>query len=259
MKNKEGFTAFNAKLVEYEEASSKNRFIKKLPIIVKIKLNCIGGKYKEFIGNESFDNAMIETSKELVKITKAKCAHVYMDRITLLLYDVDGERDLYYGGYVSRIISSMSSHATRLFNKFYHDADEKDFISLCDAYNVPDLEEVINVFLLDEIKVNKKSVYFLYTKHLSPTNFFTMSNKIAKEELLENGICWYDCTHHYKRGTYIMRRETTKKMIEECILNGEHYKKHDIGAFELPPLVKIKNKVSVLVFGEDEILEDINK
>lgn len=80
--------------------------------------------------------------------------------------------------------------------------------------------------------------------------------------LFQKGINWNDYPTFFKRGSYVQRKRVFRKFTSEELdrLPKKHQARKNpdlmierwvIDVIDLPPLMKVKNKVDVIVFGAD--------
>ena len=219
--------------------------------------------------DERLSRLMIETTKYLVKETNANCGYTQSDEITLMWYSERYESEIYFSGKLFKMISDLSSMCSVFFNRELPNyLPEKIHLMPrfdCRVYNVPSLDEAVNSFYWREKDATKNSVS-MTASHYYSHNFLHGKNGSEKQELLfQKGVNWNDYPSFFKRGTYVQRKRIlTKFSIEELEkLPMKHNARKNpetlierwvVDVVDLPPLSTIKNKVDVVVFGENPII-----
>src|SRR5262249_46072198 len=92
-------------------------------------------------------------------------------------------------------------------------------------------------------------------------------NGAEKQEMLwQKGVNWNDYPDFFKRGSYVQRRTIVSKLTVEDVeklpplhnarKNPElQIERTEDRRIEMPPLNRVKNRVGVLFFGEDPLVE----
>lgn len=257
----------------YESQSCGTRLLPLIPIIGRVD----GKGFSKFTKglkrpyDERLSQLMIETSKYLVRETNANCAYTQSDEINLAWYTDDVNSQVYFNGRLFKILSDLSSMASVFFNKNLDKfIPEKSHLSPrfdCRAFSVPNLEEAVNAFYWRERDATKNSISMAASAFYSH-NFLEGKNGSEKQELLfQKGVNWNDYPSFFKRGTYIQRKRVlskfSKEELEKLPKNHNARKNPDleierweIKDINLPPLSKVVNKVDVIIFGKDPILEN---
>lgn len=212
----------------------------------------------------------IETTKYLVKETNANCGYTQSDEITLVWYTNDYKSKIYFDGRLFKMISDLGSMASVFFNSklpqyLPEKADRLPRFD-CRVFNVPSVDEAVNTFQWRERDATKNSITMVVSEFYSHS-FLMNKNESERQELLfQKGVNWNDYPSFFKRGSYIQRKRVVSKFSVEEIerLPLKHAARTNpeleierwvIDVIELPPLSKVKNKVGVILFGEDVLTE----
>lgn len=168
--------------------------------------------------NKPFDgrvtNAMVTTTKVLVKETHASVGYTQSDEITLLYPPTEGER--IFSGKVSKINSVFASIATAHFN--HHIRNHVDRLAYldCRTWEVPDDVEASNTLLwrVQDARKNSVSSHFRWTVgHKAMQN---LNSSEMVQYLIDNDKAdWYDLPNIWKYGTYV------KPVTREAYLTQE--------------------------------------
>lgn len=263
---------FGNRMKGYENQTCGIKMIPRLPIVARLD----GRSFSKFTKglkrpyDERLTRLMIETTKFLVRETNANCGYTQSDEISLVWYNPDYDAQSLFDGKMFKLISTLSSLATGFFNKNLSSflPEKSDLLPTfdCRVFNVPTIEEAVNVFLWRELDATKNSITMAASEYYSH-NFLHGKNGSEKQELLfEKGVNWNNYPNSFKRGTYIQFKVFTSKMTAEEIemLPPKHnlrrnpdmeIKRRALVELDLPPLSKIKNKSGVIIFGEEPIFE----
>lgn len=265
---KKGKDTFGDRMKMYESTTCDIKMLPLIPIIARLD----GKSFSNFTRglkrpyDERLSKLMIETTKYLVKETNANCGYTQSDEITLMWYTDDPKSQIYFSGRFFKMVSDLASMASVFFNKElkYYIPEKADKMPRfdCRVYNVPTLKEAVNAFLWREQDATKNSITMAASEYYSH-KFLMGKNGNDKQELLfEKGINWNDYPSFFKRGTYIQRKRVFTKFSTEELerLPSKHNARKNpdmkierwvIKELDLPPLMKVENKVEVIVFGED--------
>ena len=270
--NKNNKDSLGDRIKSYENQICGIKLLPRIPIIARLDIRA-GHTFCKGL-NRPFDNrfveAMIETSKFLVKETNANIAYTQSDEITLLWYTENIDSQMFFGGRVFKILSLLPSMASVYFNKMVNKLiPEKNKLSPifdCRVFNVPTLDEAVNCFYWRELDATKNSITMAARYVYSDKEIFQKNSSEKQEMLFKKGINWNDYADSLKRGTYIQRKRkiSTFSMEELNRLPDKHNAKKDpnyvmerwcVERLYLPPISKIKNKIEVLVYGKDYEME----
>lgn len=210
MKNDE----FGDRMKAYESAFTSTKLDPSKWMAVRID----GRGFSKF--TRSFDkpfdwriaNAMITTTKTLVKETHASAGFTQSDEITLLYPPTQAER--IFAGKVSKINSVFASIATAHFN--HHVLDHVDRLAYfdCRVWDVPNEVEASNVLLWRAMDARKNSVsaHFRWTAgHKAMQNL--SSSEMIQYLIDHNMSDWYDLADVWKYGTYV------KPLVRQTVLS----------------------------------------
>jgi len=256
------------RIKSYESQTTSTKLIPRLPVVARLD----GRSFSSFTKglkrpyDERLTKLMIETTKYLVGETNANCGYHQSDEISLVWYNEDYDSQMIFNGKLFKITSTLASMATGFFNKNLSSyiPEKAHLIPTfdCRVFNTPSLEEASNVILWRELDATKNSITMAASEYYSH-NFLHGKNGSEKQELLfQKGVNWNDYPDFFKRGTYIQRKRVLTKFSSEELdkLPLRHNARRDpdmvierwvIDEVKLPPLSKIKNRVDVIIFGEN--------
>jgi tRNA(His) guanylyltransferase len=156
-----------------------------------------------------FDNAitdvMIETTKLLVKETKAQIAFTQSDEITLIFTPGENASEYLFGGKISKINSVLASMCTAVFNNELSKVCSVDKFAFfdCRTWCVPNLVEASNVLLWRAQDARKNSVSCAFRWNLGHKKMQNLSGKQMIEQMKDAGIIWEDLPSCWKYGTFV--------------------------------------------------------
>lgn len=254
----------------YESQTCVERLLPLIPIVARLD----GKGFSKFTKglkrpyDERLSNLMIETTKYLVKETNANCGYTQSDEITLVWYSGDLESKVYFDGRVMKMISDLSAMASVFFNSKLSEYLPEKVGKLprfdCRVFSVPTLDEAVNAFYWREKDATKNSISMAAQSFYSHKELMNKNSGQKQEMLFQKGVNWNEYPSFFKKGTYVQRKRVFSKFSEEELskLPPKHNARKDpnfvierwvIDKVELSPLSKIKNKVDVIIYGQDPI------
>jgi len=220
--------------------------------------------------DERMSLCMVELTKFLVGEFNAAVGYTESDEISLVwLPQEDGA--MMFNGRTAKINSVLAASASVQFNRLVDrripSKSEHNAIFDCRVWNVPDLEEAANALLWREFDATKNSISMAASAYYSPAELLNKNGSEKQEMLFQKGVNWNDYPPFFKRGSYIMpqiiRRPFTVKELDE--LPPKHQarsnpdlqvERREIIIVELPPLIKIQNRVGFLFQKEAPKLDE---
>ena len=219
--------------------------------------------------DERLSRLMIETTKYLVKETNAVCGYTQSDEISLCWYSSEMTSQIYFNGRVFKMIGDLAGMASVFFNEklpeYLPEKIGKRPRFDARVWNVPNLDEAVNTFIWRELDATKNSITMASRCYYSDKQLFKLNGSQKQELLFQKGINWNDYPAFFKRGTYIQRKKTFTKFstveIEKLTNNHQarlnpdlEIERNVISELVLPPLTQVKNRVDVIIFGQDCII-----
>lgn len=259
---------FGDRMKFYENQTCGIKLLPRIPVIARLD----GKGFSKFTRglrrpyDERLSNLMIELTKYLVKETNANCGYTQSDEITLMWYVDDPKSSIYFDGRYFKMVSDLSAMASVFFNKklveYLPEKSDKWPRFDCRVFNVPTLDEAVNTFLWREQDATKNSITMAASAFYSHKQLHKKNGSEKQEMLFEKGINWNDYPAFFKRGTYVQRKRILRKFTTDELekLPKKHIARKNpdlmierwvVDRIDLPPLMKINNKVDVIVFGKD--------
>jgi len=269
-KNKENL---GTRIKMYESFECSKRTLPLVPVIARLD----GKNFHNFCKNlqrpydKRFSDLMIEVTKYLVTESNASMGYTQSDEITLTWYSSDIKSSIYFDGRIFKMVSILSSYASVYFNKllFRYLPEKVNLMPIfdCRVFNVPTLEEGVNVFLWRERDATKNSISMLANKYYSHNSLIGINSKQKLDLLMNDDINWNEYPTFFKRGTYIQKRTTIRKYtVNELMKLPEKHEaktnpdleveRSEIIQIDMPNFNKVTNKVDVIYFGADPITID---
>jgi len=265
--------ALGTRMKEYEMAEAGRMLIPGLPVMVRLDGKAFHtfcqGLQKPF--DERLTDLMIDTTKFLVEETNAVVGLVQSDEISLVLYTEKPESQLFFNGRIQKLTSVIASMCTAFFNrelpKALPEKSDKFAYFDCRVWNVPSLEEASNTLVWRELDATKNSISMVAQHYYSHNQLHGKSGKEKQEMLFQKGINWNDFLPKFKRGSYICRVNKFIKFNERelSVLPEKHQARINpellversvVERIELPPILKIVNRVGVLFKGEPPVIKE---
>lgn len=222
--------------------------------------------------DERLSALMVKTTSRLIEETRARMGYTQSDEITLVLYSENPQAELYFGGRLFKVISTLAGLASAYFNtqlpEFLPEKVNRDQPATfdCRAWSVPTLTEAANAFLWRELDATKNSINMAAETVFPPQELLGKPSAERQEMLFQRGINWNTYPAFFKRGTFVQRRKVKRPFaIEELDqLPSQHevrrnpalmVERSEIRLLAMPPFSKVLNRVGVIFFGEDPLLE----
>ena len=259
---------FGDRMKELEMAEAGRKFMKGLPIACRWD----GKGFSRFTRglqrpfDERLTNLMVATTKFLLEQMNAVVAYTQSDEISAILYTSDPHSETFFNGRIQKITSVGAALATAYFNKNLPEfiPEKKDDLPVFDlrVWNVPSEMEAANVIIWREQDATKNAISMAARHYYSHKELMNKSGKEMQEMLFQKGINFNDYPAFFKRGTYVRKITKNSYLSENEIekLPPKHHARNDpskpivrqvIDTLNLPPMSKVKNKVGVLLHGEE--------
>jgi len=261
------------RMKEYEMAEAGRRLMLGLPVCARID----GKRFSRFTEglarpyDERMSQLMVSTTKYLVEESAALAGYTQSDEISLLWYDDDPKVQLFLDRRIQKLTSILASMATACFNAHVAEAlPEKagtPALFDCRVWSVSSQVEAANVFLWRELDATKNSVSMAARAHYPHELLHGKSGAEMQELLFEKGVNWNDYPGFFKRGTFVLRRATTRRFRADELdaLPPRHaarthpdllVTRHEVRPVEMPPFGRVTNRVGVLFAGEEPEIQE---
>jgi tRNA(His) 5'-end guanylyltransferase len=238
-----------------------------LPACIRLDGRCFHSYCKDL--QRPFDSRLIGLMGELTEIlvdeTNAWIGYTQSDEISLILYSDTIRSQLYFDGKIQKITSILAAIASTRFNALLakYGLPKKDPMPVfdCRCWNVPTLEEAVNVLIWREQDATRNSVSMAARSEYSHNEVFGKSSQEMMDMLMAKGINWNDYPAEFKRGQYY-RRETISRVLtaeELASLPEKHEARRNPGLviersviqrMDMPVFSRVTNRVGVIFYGE---------
>lgn len=256
----------------YEKIETSRYLIPTLPTLCRVD----GRAFHTFTSDmnrpydANFMRLMQATTRWLVEETNALCGYTQSDEITLTWYSPDIESQIFFNGKIHKMVSQLAALTTAYFNYALPDMLDikyKKRLPTFDArvWNVPTLEEGVNAFVWRELDATRNSLQMAAYANFSQSQLHKKNTAQMHEMLFsQKGINWNDYITDFKRGSYFQKRTEiipySVEEIDRLPLKHEARTNPDLKVersvykkIEMPPILKVENRVDVIYFGKDPI------
>ena len=229
------------RMKEYE---MRDRYFlqKRIPVAIRVDMRAghtfTRGFKRPF--DDIFMKSMQETAKYMCENTgNAKFAYVQSDEITIILVDYDTlETDCWFNYRTDKLCSISASMATMAFNKYFSEnvdkynsdpessgvqanwylaAREKGAMFDARVFNIPK-EEVTNLVYWRQLDAARNSIQMVGQANFSHSELQGKNCNEIQDMLHElRGINWNDYPTYLKRGTCVVKKETSAMHSEWVI------------------------------------------
>jgi len=242
------------RMKEYEGAETFGKFMKGLPIVIRLDGRSFSAYTKKFDRpfDEAMSTSMVETTKFLVKETNAVLGYTQSDEITLILFTDDPKSELFFAGKKFKIISNLAALATI---KFYTelksrkgDATPEKLPSFdCRAFQVPNKLEAWNALLWRVQDATRNSIQMLARAHFSHKALDQKNqNRLIEMLFEEKGIKWVDLPAKYKEGSFIRSEKIMKPITFTEMGSKSLYKPGDMVERSVIQEISLGNKFTAI-------------
>jgi len=266
---KDRYDSLGDRMKMYESQETQRRFIPTLPVYARID----GRSFSSFTRgmkrpfDEQMTNAMIETTKALVKQTNAVIGYTQSDEISLMWYSPNVKSSIFFDGKIQKINSQLAAIASVYFlqeaQKYWPEKLTKGLPTFDSrVFSLPSKEEAVNCFLWREWDATKNSYSMAAHSYYSAKQLHGKNSSQKQEMLFAKGLNWNDYPTSFKRGTYVKRVVKDVKIDDETwakIPDGKKpesrmAKRSFIEVVDVPPLASVENRAGFFFDGEDPLV-----
>lgn len=257
----------------YENIIAGQMLIPNLPTLIRLDGKAFHSWTRGL--NRPYDDGLQtlfdEVTKCLVEASNAVIGYAQSDEITLVLWNYrKPDSQIMFDGRVSKLTSVLASMATARFNSLVpqYIPEKKDRLAYFDArvWNVPDENEAVNCLIWRELDATRNSIQMAAQPLYSQKQLHQKNTSEVQEMLWQKGVNWNDYPARFKRGGYfqrqlIERRFTPDELAQLPPMHDAHknpnlmIQRHVIRQIELPPLLRVVNRVDVVFHGAMPVVE----
>lgn len=251
-------TTLGDRMKRYESTETQRKLMPLLPIYARLD----GKRFSRFTKgfkrpfDESFRSVMDKLTHFLVREFGAVAGYTQSDEISLAWKNDSTKQELLFGGKIQKINSLIAAKATAKFFELGLAAWGSEKMSSlpcfdCRVLNMPNQEEVANMFLWRERDATKNSISMLASSLYSEKELRYKNQSERQELIFQKGINWNNLPTRLKRGTWVIKREVL--MGDESAWPLNLYTRNKALFVELPPFDKVENKAAVIFSGAEEV------
>lgn len=264
------------RMKRYEEISANQMLIPNLPAIVRIDGKVFHSWTRGL--DRPFDGRLQDlfdiVTKELIEATNAVIGYTQSDEITLILWNYEKpDSEIFFNGRVAKLTSVLASMATAYFNRRVFDIlpekTEHPAFFDCRVFNVPSEHEAVNCLIWRELDATRNSISMAAQACYSPKQLHGKDTTAMRGMLIAKGIDWNIYPDRFKKGGYFRRRLverafTVAELAELPPMHDAHKNpdlrviRHVIDEVELPPLLRVENRVDVIFNAAEPLAIAVN-
>lgn len=260
---------FGNRMKNYESFETERKFIPLLPVYARLD----GRSFSKFTKDmrrpydERMSNAMIATTKYLVKETHSKIGYTTSDEISLVWKAPDYKSNIFFDGKVHKMTSVLASMATAAFTQELLDPvnDLKSYIERmphfdCRVCSFPNEMEATNMVLWRSADAVKNAVSMAARAVYSHKELQNKNGSEMQEMMFLKGINFNNYPRFFKQGTFVRRVGEMRKLTGEEIAKimdkfgydeERLFERFTIEEIDMPIFSKVANRVEV-VFNNAE-------
>ncbi|MFA5071134.1 MAG: tRNA(His) guanylyltransferase Thg1 family protein [Candidatus Pacearchaeota archaeon] len=265
--------SFGNRMKAYERNGTSLIAMPLLPLCIRIDGKAFHSYTKGM--NRPYDERLRKifsyVTRKLMEETSAIIGYTQSDEISLILYEENPKSQLIFDGKIYKINSVLASLATYFFQEgcklfFPERLMSRPAIFDCRAWNVPTCIEAVNYLLWREQDATKNAISMAARVYYYHKELEGKDGKQKQEMLFQKGVNFNDLPDFFKRGIYLQKVSSFRKFTTEELekLPEKHdarsnpdlqIERKDIVEVSIPPLHKIKNRVSFVFKGHRPITE----
>ncbi len=231
----------------YEERGGNIRLMPHIPTLARLDGKAFHSFCKglERPYDARLGDLMQSVASFLLKEANPLIAYTQSDEITLIWLNEEPNSLIFFDGRVQKMASVLAAMASVQFNKELAQAipEKADKMPVfdCRVWNVPTKEEAVNALIWREQDATRNSLTMAAQSEYSHQELYRKKAADLHEMLHTKGINWNDYPDSQKRGTYFRR-----EIFDASERFSEPVMRTRITKMEIPPLVKISNRVDVI-------------
>jgi len=211
------------RMKNYEGRETKGCAMPGLPVVIRLDGKTFSkwtkGLARPF--DVRLSALMVDVTKELVDATHALIGYTQSDEITLILPPATRESEMWLGGKFQKLVSVTAAMATAHFNAGVpHCIPERvGRLAFFDsrAWAMPTEAEAVNALLWRELDASKNSVSMAARHYYSHRELQGKNGSEMQDLLHEKDVNWNDYPSFFKRGTFVRRVVSTRKLSPDEI------------------------------------------
>lgn len=263
-----------SRMKDYEGRECGRKLIPLLPAMARIDGRCFSKFTKKMQRpyDKRLSDLMIATTNYLCEQSNATIGYTQSDEISLAWWASHYDSEIFFGGRIQKMASSLAALATGFFvhnyEKFFGTPLPLKIPTFdCRVWNVPTAGEGANVFLWRELDATKNSISMAARSMYSHKELVGKNSSEMQEMMWQKGTNWNDYPDFFKRGTFRQRRIISRKFSAEEIekLPEKHAARSDpelviqrseYKTVTMPSFRTIANREAVVFAGADPIVAE---
>lgn len=258
---------------EYEKPETERRFPRQAPIYVRLDGRAFSNFTRRLQAEKPFDGSltwkMIGLARHLVVRTGARIAYTQSDEISLILYEPDLSKTLFFDGRVQKLTSVLAGMASGCFNRMFspdevHRAsiDQMPPVFDCRAFSVPNREEAAKVILWRQKDCVKNAITLIASKHYSHDKLMGMStrDRVSAIEQAGDSLCNYPIEN--RQGVFLRQETVRRELTQEELARipaqyqpTEPIERSEINSYSLPVISNLSNPTEFLFDQAPAVIE----
>jgi len=270
----------------YEARETGRKAMPGLPLVIRLD----GNSFSKFTAgmrrpyDSDLADLMLATAKHLLEATPGVVwGYTQSDEISLLVdpnargsredagepAQGKGAADFLFDGRFSKLTSILAGKATARFLidavRLWPDRVARQLpVFDCRVFEVPNREEAVNAVLWRELDATKNAVSMAARAYFSHKSLHGKSGSEMQEMLFQgHGVNFNDYPARFKRGVHIQRRTVLRELSPQALAKippdrrpDGPVRRRETATLDLPPLLKIRNRVEMIFDGEDPAVAD---
>ena len=257
---------FGMRMKSYEAVETQRRLDPLLPIYARID----GRRFSKFTKgmrrpyDPDMTNAMIETTRYLVKETQARMGYTQSDEISLTWIGSNSDSDALFGGKVQKLVSVLAAMATAKFARVCPVGYEDRLPHFdCRVFQLPSKMEASNAFLWRAMDARKNAISMLAQSEFSHRQLFRKDQRDMLTMLAEKGVRFDAYPDAFKQGSFLQRVTSVRpltpeeyakipvKHLNDLTVSVAAVIRTDVKIIPMPPFNKVLNRVEVIFDGAE--------
>lgn len=259
--------ALGDRMKVYEGQEAGRRLLPLLPVMARIDGRCFSkftAKMKRPY-DQRMSELMVATTEYLCEQSNATIGYTQSDEISLAWWASHYDSEIFFGGRIQKMNSSLAALATGFFVAKYPEYFGTELPTKiptfdCRVWNVPNAGEGANVFLWRELDASKNSISMAARSMFSHSELMNKNGSEMQEMMWQKGVNWNDYPNFFKRGTFIQKRTISRKFTAEELekLPEKHAARQDpdllvqrseYQKLDMPPFNTVTNREAVVFAG----------
>ena len=215
--------------------------------------------------DEKLTDSMVATTIDLVSETGAIFGYTQSDEITLA-WGAKEDQEMWFGGRMQKMVSSLSAYATSRFYKQILDRmpEFAYYLPTFDArvWNVTNRVDILEALLWRQADAIKNSISQVASAYFTHNQLLNKNGNDKINMLKEKGIDWYSFDKKFINGTFIRVKTVNRKFTYDEIQSlpplhnarknpNLEFQRTEIEKMYLNKITDYKNPFEIVFDGEE--------